>query len=84
MLLPVTHVKEGGAHWNEWLGEWMALWGSVSHSAYWDTLWMGLISRLAKLDKNGKILLHPFLPSNAQDTENSPARRLFVGQYMRC
>lgn len=54
VLLPITHVKNGGTHWNEWLIEWMMLWGALSHNSYWDTLWMGLISRLAKLDKNGK------------------------------
>ena len=50
----MTHIKDGAAYWNEWLKDWMVLWGSVSHNPYWDTLWMGLVSRLAKLDKNGK------------------------------
>ena len=28
VLLPTQQVKQGGAHWNAWLADWMAIWGA--------------------------------------------------------
>ncbi len=39
---------------NRLLGEWVAAWRSLLSCQHWDTLWVGLLGRLAKHDWKGE------------------------------
>ena len=50
MLLPTNQVAKGGAHWNAWLHDWMAVWAAQPNDTFLGMCMMGLISRLARFD----------------------------------
>ncbi|GIL93200.1 hypothetical protein Vretifemale_20642, partial [Volvox reticuliferus] len=45
-----------------WLREWFAAWDGTANSPPWDSLWLALMSRVAKHDWRGVINWHPHLP----------------------
>ena len=53
MLMPTQQAARRDGDWDAWLRAWMALWGQVYHSAFWNTLWLHLVTRLAKHDIAG-------------------------------
>lgn len=71
MLMPTRHIRDDDGDWNAWLPEWIACWESIIHSNAWDSMWLTLLSRLAKHDVHGMQQGHcfpvlPLVPSALQ------------------
>lgn len=71
MLMPTQQAVRRDGDWDAWLRAWMALWGQVYHSAFWNTLWLHLVTRLAKHDTAGAPL--PLSPTPTPMLEHAVA-----------
>lgn len=61
MMLPTQEICLGGsgaasaATWQETVDEWLGTWGQRVHNQTWQSLWFGLLARLAKHDVHGVV-----------------------------
>lgn len=60
MMLPTQEICSSGsdaaaARWQETVEEWLCTWGQRVHNQTWQSLWFGLLARLAKHDVHGVI-----------------------------
>ncbi|KAH7621507.1 hypothetical protein Ndes2526B_g03845 [Nannochloris sp. 'desiccata'] len=55
LFMPTQAATRRDGDWATWAGEWMELWGSVTHVHYWQALWMGLFARLIRHDIHGLV-----------------------------